>query len=215
MTANQPTETRIARCSGTPRFLACADSVLDDGGPMNDPNNPEAWLGTAGHKVVAHVPMGTDPDINAIAAEYGADAAELWPLYAFAKQAWDALGKWMPNPSVEQHLEAQLSKTLTMRGTPDVYSVSYIGEALASMAVLDWKTGWGDIDHIEQLMSYALLLVERHGMPSSGHVLLAETHLRFRSRTVTHATEDDLEGHKQRLIKQARSEEHTSELQSR
>ncbi len=169
------------RNSSLDRVFACNGSILPlpDDAPR-EAGGPDATMGRAKHKALECVPLGLDPDCEAIGAEYGVDPDEIEKAVAAGRRAWDEVREYFPGPEVEVRVDSEIC-----RGTADVGSVSVDeGGKVLSIRVADWKTGHGTDIHPEQLKGYAYCLACEHGVPASGVVSIFEiwtTHREIRT----------------------------------
>jgi hypothetical protein len=165
-----------------PSFWAPTDTPHEqDSGPANE--------GRACHDVSAYVPLGKEPDIESIARKWAVTTAVIGPAHHFAKQAWEEVGKYFPDPLVEFKVENDL-----FTGRIDVL------QAVKALAVGDWKSGWGQFSHIEQLMGYADCARSMWGMPECGYVVGVEIWLRHQEYQVHQFDEDRLDGFRAKVI---------------
>jgi hypothetical protein len=174
------------RCSSLPRALTCPASVLRESGEIVVQSDDEfARLGTAFHAYIGDHIEGDRPTVPI--EEYAdidqVDAEELSILCAQGRECWDSIRSAFPAPIVEEYLEEPGELGLT--GTPDVVSVVDVVDKVESVRevsmndegpmmsatarggrqarILDWKTGWGEQDHSDQLKGYAYLACLKHG----------------------------------------------------
>jgi hypothetical protein len=77
----------------------------------------------------------------------------------------------------------------------DVAALERDGDSLVRCAVLDLKLGYREDEHTGQLLSYACLLRQRHGMPSTGYILGVELWARLGVYAVHKFTEEVLGAH--------------------
>lgn len=144
------------------RFLACPSSeLLAPDGYRFSQNTPEAAIGSAAHAAIAQVVQGQEPDILAICHDHGADQAEVGMLVRFARQAWEELRLYVPEPRVEYDVEGELTY-----GRADV-----LHSDGATLVVLDWDFGWVGTDKRWQLKAYADAARTMFGMPQAGAIM--------------------------------------------
>lgn len=204
--------------SSLDRFLGCADSALP-APEGNNPNNPEARLGHAGHEVAAAVAAGVTPDVEAVASHYGLgdDGAEdLGRIHAYAVRFWEEFAPYLANGDVEERLQADLGTVevdgethqVVLSGRPDVIKARFeerrMVTELVGLAVHDWKTGYGRTEHPAQILGGALLAVSRYGWPEGEVILGTEAWLRHNDRRVHHITPADIQGLVDRIHEQIR-----------
>jgi hypothetical protein len=178
--------TRI-RGSSAGTAMQCNGSLVPTDFPYN-PQSDEARAGTAKHVALAAMVRGEDPPIVQIAEHYQVDADEIAKAVAAGRTIWAEVGKWYPQAKTEQRIEG-----LVTCGTADVLSV---GDG--TLAVLDWKTGWGRNDHDDQLMAYADAARYQHTMPASGYITAIEAWTAHRETITRNFTADELDGFRAR-----------------
>lgn len=180
--------------------MECSGSLLETETPYNE-NTDEARAGTAKHEALAYVVRGKDPPIDVIAARHQVDADEISRAVAYGRQAWSELGKWFPGAETEVTLEGEVTI-----GTADVLSIVCEADiedgTPESIAILDWKTGWGHAEHDHQLMAYADAARSQFGMPTSGYITAIEVHLQHRESNTRNLTEAELDGFRARAKRQ-------------
>jgi len=180
--------------------MECAGSLLEIATPYNE-NTDEARAGTAKHEALACIVRGEEPPIDQIAERHQVDADEISRAVVYGKQAWRELGKWFPSPKAEVRIEG-----LVTVGTADVLSVIPDNQSHTtgskSIAILDWKTGWGHAEHDHQLMAYADAARSEFGMPTSGVITAIEVHLQHRETNTRNLTEAELDGFRERAKRQ-------------
>jgi hypothetical protein len=124
---------------------------------------------------------------------------------AFGKKAWAELGRWFPDARTEVRVLGAVAD-----GTADVLSLGAMVAGPpakpATIAILDWKTGWSMDEHEYQLMGYADAVRHQFGMPASGYITAIEvwtTHLEQRTRNLTEAQLDGFRARVQAQIDHA------------
>ena len=215
----------IPRCSSLDRIVACPGSILPTDGPR-EAGGADATLGTAKHEALAHVPKGTEPNLEEIAARHGVDMEELVLAVKFGRQAWEEIGQFFPSPMVERKLKADPICV----GTMDVGQAVYTGEGInvsiiadepseqdredrlipavkttvrhdpAALRLADWKTGRGTDLHPAQLKGYAIGMVAEFGWPANDVVTVFEIWTRHRRIITTNVDGTDLEGFRATLL---------------
>lgn len=184
----------ILRCSSTDRVLACPSSLVQANTPINQ-SSTQALLGRAAHEWISNYSIGESSDMQDIAARHGVPLEDLEPLCAFLASSWKTLAPHFPSsPQTEVPLEAEIAESIILRGTVDLISITP-----DSLSILDWKTGRGTNSHIGQLKSYALLAYIKHGMPSSGFILVAEARATIGEVVVHRLSKETLELHREDL----------------
>ena len=181
---NASTKTGVApeRVSGSRvgRFLSCPSSELQvpDGYRFSQ-STAEASVGTAAHAAIAQVLQGQDPDISALCHDNGVDQAEVGMLVRFARQAWEEISRFVPEPRVEFDVEGELTY-----GRADVLHTD--GE---TMVVLDWDFGWVGTDKRAQLKAYADAARIMFGMPRVGTITAIQV-LARKGRYITYELDE-------------------------
>lgn len=180
------------RCSSLPILHHCTAALRDDGIRMGG-NSPEAELGTAVHAVLAARlypgPCDLDAEIDAAAKMYGCDPDELGILQAMAWQVWEELRTHFHEATAEERMEAS-AHGVTLSGTADVLDVVPGADGI-DVRVLDWKTGYLDLDHLDQLRGYAWLAMQATPDASSAWVVVVR--VRDRSYEGVSFTRSELE----------------------
>jgi Protein of unknown function (DUF2800) len=179
--------------------MECAGSLLETATPYNE-NTDEARAGTAKHEALADMVRGEEPPIDTIAERHQVDVDELARAVVYGRQAWAEIGRWFPDPHAEVRLDGEVSQ-----GTADVLSlVPWRRSTIPpeSMALADWKTGWGHDEHRYQLMAYADAARAEFGMPTSGYITAIEVWLQHRETITRNFTWDELEGFRKRAKRQ-------------
>lgn len=186
----------VIRCSSSDRAHACALSTT----PIDNPYNPDsqpARDGTACHEVCETVVAGPfnapallDKLVADLSSKYGTSQGDLRMAHGYAAQAWEEVKQWFPIPATEHPLAGPVT-----RGTSDVVSID-------GGSILDWKSGWGRVEHPYQLMAYADAFRETHGMPEQGFVLGVEVWLKHREYRVHKFTAAKLDRFREHIAKQ-------------
>jgi hypothetical protein len=139
------------RCSSLPLVARCAAAAVPPAVLINPPRDA-GDLGTAFHEAMAESLREGIADLEDIADRHNVSRDDLRPAVLWALNRWrDTLSAHFPEPQVERAMMFEDSDAL-LTGTSDV--VSYVGD---EVRVLDWKSGWSDADHSEQLKGYAFL----------------------------------------------------------
>lgn len=172
------------------RFLACPSSeLLVPDGYRYSHSTPEATMGSAAHAAIALAVQGQEPDITAIAHDHGADPAELGMLFRFARQAWEELRPFTPEPRVEYDLEGEVTY-----GRTDVLHTDG-----ATMTIIDWDFGWVGTDKRGQLKAYADAARSMFGMPQVGTIAAVHVLCRKGRLTTYQLEEAELDSFRERM----------------
>jgi hypothetical protein len=161
----------LLRNSELDRRLNCPGSFVDEGQIAYSEQNEMARSGTAGHHGLALAvadDFSTPDSAAADAAErFGVDPEDMRRVVFQGREIWEDIKHHFPSPQPEYKVTGRASQ-----GTSDLVSV-YAG------ALLDWKTGYGMVEHPNQLLGYADGLVQKFGMPERGYVIGIEAWVRF------------------------------------
>src|SRR5262245_8739170 len=144
------------RCSALPRLAACAASRVAPAIAVSD-DAAEARLGSAAHEVLALLPAGrATPEAEVRAAErWRVSPDDVRLLLAFGRAFWAERGGLFPDPQTEAPLAwDDDANGIRLTGTADVLACP--GE----VRVADYKTGWGDDEHAQQLRGYCWLALQ-------------------------------------------------------
>jgi len=144
-------------------------------------------LGTAKHEALAYIPQGLAAPTEEIAAKHAVAQDDIDIAVRIGERAWREVGVYMPDAEVERKVISSVC-----RGTADVASVLMRDGVCQSISLADWKTGWGDNEHPNQLKGYALCLVEEFGFPRKGAVSVFEIWTSHQQIRTTNLTEDEL-----------------------
>lgn len=142
----------LARCSRLPDGLTCPASLTKPAYTIEAGDDAPAQLGNSVHDALATV-------IESGAAGICFDADdETNELYGMAWRAWLKIRDYFPDPIVNHTFRAfeDRERGVTLTGTCDLCSVAPDGTNL----ILDWKSGWGEADHSDQLKGYAWLSLQ-------------------------------------------------------
>jgi len=131
----------MIRCSSLPRLLACPGSMLRPAAPY-DPVREVAEEGTDLHEQAAEAIEHGPGSRDALAEK----AAEFWRNHSRGA-----------TPIIEQALQGDL-----LRGHPDAFGL--LDEIDADAILCDWKFGYIHRPARDQLLGYAVLLKELHGV---------------------------------------------------
>lgn len=153
------------RASSLPLVAACPASWADGGIPI-DTSGPEARLGTAVHAALALALGGGGAcseaaDVSALAVSAAkindVDPGETVHLALNGWHAFhDHLAPHFPDRKTEWFMAHRFGE-VQLTGHVDVLSV-----ADGMVRVLDWKTGYADGSHRDQVRAYALLALQRY-----------------------------------------------------
>lgn len=112
-----------------------------------------ATLGTAFHVYMQRwVTLQGDTDVAALAETHQVDVDELRMLCRWGKGVWRSMSRFFPDPICEASMAHGL-----LTGSCDVLS-----KTPTQVRIADWKTGWSDTDHEQQLRGYCWLAMQRH-----------------------------------------------------
>ncbi len=143
------------RCSALPRIAQCPASANPPAVKI-DPPSEAGVMGTATHEFCAGMVANKPLDVAALAVKHDVDPDELAKLCGLSRGAWRTLAEHFPHPTPEHSMtfiDADAGVTLT--GTADVASVNGV-----EVAILDWKSGWADREHSDQVRGYAWLVMQ-------------------------------------------------------
>lgn len=156
----------MIRCSSLPLISKCAAAATPPHTVIRS-NNEAARTGTAGHEAMAQVVQGISPYWQRIADRHQVDLDEVRILTAMARQMWEDLKEFFPNPMVETEL---IADDMWLSGHPDVRSWD---PAARRVSVLDWKFGRLRLDHSMQVTAYAWLAMQRFPEAQEAYVAVA------------------------------------------
>ena len=162
------------RPSSMDRALACPASLaIPDGEVQVGGDDDLARLGTAYHAYIGeYVASGSPVAPKQLAEQHHVDEDDLSVLCHFGRECWSQIGGEFPNPLVEhEFIYVDEAAGVTIKGHPDI--VSIVGE---QARIPDWKTGYNDGDHDEQLRSYGFLVCKE--FPEIKTVLAAKVRIR-------------------------------------
>lgn len=150
------TDTIHVRASSLPLASRCAASLVK---PEIETDSAEGELGSAVHWMLAKMVHGERPTVD--------EALNLWPrvdrdelgrLYRAGCFCWPQIQERFPDPWTEMELVAPLDDAepaVALQGHVDVVDYSQ-GE----IWVADWKSGYLDHDHEEQVRAYCWLAMQ-------------------------------------------------------
>ncbi len=189
------TEIRL-RASSLPLVAACsAASIAPDVRIVSEHGGSR--LGSGVHHFLRSR-IGEEEDIattDELAGIYGVEADDLGPACGQAWNSWVEIANSFPNPETEVALTpAEVifpatfrtdsteviveQRLVSLTGTADVIS----RPSLTLARLIDWKSGWADYDHEQQVKGYAFLLARM--MPGVEHVEAVVLNTRLGWRTV-------------------------------
>lgn len=167
-----------ARASNIDLILACSAAAKKPEVKI-DRRNAAAEMGTAVHAALAEwITVGAkgEPNPQPAANEFGVDAREVARLCSYAPEALGCIKEAMDDMRTEVSFQ-----TPALTGTCDVLSIIPAANGVFGISILDWKTG-RDASHSKpgQLLAYAALATNAHGMPATGYIYTAEIWLQER-----------------------------------
>lgn len=162
----------MLRNSALDRHQNCPGSFTEDDALHYDEPNEMARSGTACHHGLALAVESDWADMGASGAaaadKFGTDVEDARIVIHQGRKVWSEIKDRFPHPRTEHRVTGHFSK-----GTSDL--VNIIGQ----LATLDWKTGYGMVEHPNQLLGYADGLYREYGMPDSGYIYGVEVWVRF------------------------------------
>jgi hypothetical protein len=154
------------RASNMAAALKCPGSVRD--GLMVDPWSDAPLAGISAHEVMAMVLKQDLDDLPGelvdICDAYGADPDDVRMLCYACLRHWRDIQELFPDPLyVENTLSMKIGDQY-LTGTPDFYSIiPDEGDTTAGWVnVGDWKSGFLDVDPVEQMFTYFALIRRNH-----------------------------------------------------
>jgi hypothetical protein len=124
----------------------------------------------------------------------GVDPEEIDNLADTAMRLWRDYLTPESNISCEEPLSADIHRGgITVGRLVGHADVVINDEANGNVIVIDWKTGWGPVEHPWQLKGYSLCLREQCGMPAPGYIIAIEAWLRTATWRVYHLYDADLD----------------------
>lgn len=139
-----------------PLAVLCPASLQQPDGYTLATENEASRLGTAVHDWLSDRLAKKDKDFDYYATKHTVKVKEVEKLSLKAFRLWCEVAELFPNPNVEVSHELTF-KTLTLTGHMDVLSFN---TAYKMVCVLDYKTGFLDGDHEEQIKTYGLLALD-------------------------------------------------------
>jgi hypothetical protein len=167
------------RCSNLGTVAACPASAVAPAIRIESAGKP-ANLGNGVHEFQSGRIGGREVDIGDIAARNDVDPEELAPACWQAWNAWTEIAAAFPDPETELALGPIVwgGDKVSLIGTADV--VSRPTPSLARIG--DWKSGWMDGDHEQQVKGYALLIAcEFSGEVEAVEAVVINTRLGFKT----------------------------------
>lgn len=145
--------TVVLRCSSLPRAFLCPPSVVGAALEVRV-GGAEGALGNAGHEAMDAITEHGAADLDAIAARWGAERDDLGKIAWYGRRVWDKVSRYFRQPlRKEVQLRVDLGD-LSLWGHADLLSAQ--GPVVNG---LDWKFGWLDMDHYDQMAGYATCLI--------------------------------------------------------
>ena len=185
------------RCSGLPLALACAPSLTPPTVRIAN-DDAAARLGTSTHTVVSALIRGEPWDVQSVADADGVDGEQLGMLVALAMKAWKSIKHYFPDPLTEYEMRHE-ADGIELTGHADVVAMR-----MGTVYGVDFKTGFADVDHSQQMMGYGFLALQESQAAS---VRWAVVHVREQEITWCHWTRDELNGWWHRLVNHVRAAE--------
>jgi len=142
---------------------------------------------------------GATPDLAGIASHYCVDLDDLAYLYSRGERAWEKLSPIAPNAEAEVSLVGGITK-----GTADVISIS--GDIVT---IIDWKSGYGEIHHPNQLKSYATAAADQYSLEPHVRIKMIEVWLRHGEMYTLNTTVKELSDFVKKVL---RSHEQVGEV---
>jgi hypothetical protein len=117
-----------------------------------------AAMGTALHHLtLTGIGHGQHLEVSDVAEMFGVDPEELDRLAAQTWRAWEQVKQHFPEPKIEEFVEFyDEPSALRLTGHIDLVSI------LERLAFIDFKSGWSDLDHDDQMKAYAWLLLRAY-----------------------------------------------------
>lgn len=168
------------RISSFERASICpASTITVEGEPVSDSGDPSARLGTAAHAALAaYVVHGIRVNLMSLAEEMRVDDLDdLRRLVAYGVTAWDqTFRQFFPQPACELVVRSEYLSRALGEDVVGHIDVAYANETDGYGVVLDWKSGWGELDYWQNMRAYALALAETYKLH---RVSATVVHLRF------------------------------------
>lgn len=148
------------RCSANDRVSECPASATPPAVRIDSSSMP-ARMGNALHEFMAAHVTGGDPCVESLAEKHDVDPGDLMIGCGAGRAAWKEYAEHFPNPRTEHKFATVAYRrgedTVTLDGHADVISTS--GPVIV---IGDWKSGWADLEHKQQMRGYAHLALEEH-----------------------------------------------------
>lgn len=148
------------RCSALPRIVQCHPSATPPAVKIDRPSGA-ADMGSGVHEFMRRSVAGfqaiTHDEADGISEMMGLDAEELRESCGIAWHSWRAIADYFPAPACEVTLGPLTVGDITLTGTADLVSV--VGDCVQ---ILDYKSGWADGDHEQQLRGYGRLALAKY-----------------------------------------------------
>lgn len=154
------------RCSRLPLALACPASQVLPALVIERMGDDAARMGSAVHELITSGIAGTRLEKLNVAAKWRVDNTdELKKLRDWGWNAWESIREYFPQPQVEREFAfANEDEGFLLKGKADVFSEND-GKMIC---IADFKSGWADKDHRQQLRGYAMLAL--HEFPGAESV---------------------------------------------
>lgn len=160
-------ETIKLRCSSLDRAADCPASTINPSVKIEVANEAGS-LGSGAHEHNAEMVNDRRVDVDELAEKWfnGGDKDDfirfrdqLSKLCGLSRGAWKRLRDHFPNPEAEVEME-YLDEEFNILLTGHADLLSMVGTVAAR--ILDWKSGWADREHSNQVRGYAFLLCKRN-----------------------------------------------------
>lgn len=190
---------KIIRGSSMDRLFSCPPSVLADGPEVIriTTHNEAASLGKAVHDcLAAYISVGYY-DLPMVASAHGLSGEKIMEearkLISYAVYLWDNdLGKYFPKLQTEAGIDGPLLTVndveYKVSGTVDAASPAGANSAI----FLDWKSGYIDTGHHQQMAAYAYLLWNFMGRPTDISITGVLVYIRHKYYRVLKYTTDSI-----------------------
>lgn len=142
----------MIRASSMPLAIKCPASQILSDAPRLIADPDITALGSASHKAQEFRHQGKPVPFDDLATAYGVDVGELKALYWAVARLWDCYFATIDMGGA-RYTEIELNH-LDLTGHVDLLAVSGDGK---TAYLFDYKFGWRDSDHTQQLLTYAYL----------------------------------------------------------
>lgn len=194
-----PSDQINLRCSALPRVALCPASAVPPAVKI-DIANDAADMGTAVHDYLAASIVSGDPRI----AYFGTDNLDVEEYEKLCRIAWAAWGRLKTiffGPLTEYGFERIVTCGVWLTGTADLVCLS---EDEKTFFGLDWKSGWRDGTHDEQMKGYARLAFGEE--PNIEKVRWHVLNIRYGTVDVYEWTREEIDKWWSDLVERVRSE---------